>query len=208
MKVVLLAGLKGSGKNTVANFLQERLEAKGHRVKQFALADELRRLMGILNPIVGRKYDTHSIYGEVAGTSEAYRYNEAIADLTYDKAKFEFPELRRLLQVGGTELFRGEVAETFWSDKLVLKLREAEKAGLDYAIITDVRFEDELAVLVRGVPEAEVVGVLISRNGCVSDGHASEKPDLVFSGFSGSVIDVRNDRCLTSLKQKVDSLCL
>lgn len=190
MKIVLLAGLKGSGKNTVANFLQERLEQNGRKVKQFALADELRRLMSILNPIVGYQYDADA-YGCICHGVELEKltYNQAIEAYGYDKAKFKFPEMRRLLQVFGSDVARDQISDTIWVDQLVKQLHvfyheggygdEHEKV----ALVTDVRFDNESYGICEYASEvdAEVHGMLVTRPGLVSDGHQSERPEQAFN---------------------------
>lgn len=212
----MLAGLKGSGKNTVANFLEERLKANGHRVKQFALADELRRLMGILNPIVGRTYDTHSIYGEIPETTKPYRYNDAISDLTYDVAKVEFPEIRRLLQTFGSDLARDQIDDNIWVDMLQKQLHQWSNEGSwspekeDVAIITDVRFPNESYGMCEFAADVggEVYGMLVTRPGLVSDGHQSEQPEKAFShpllsddGYWIHEYDIENNGTLDELRK-------
>ena len=194
MKIVLLAGLKGSGKNTVANFLQERLEANGKTVKQFALADELRRLVSILNPIVGYEEETdYSFNGEdeyayTCGYT-AIHYNDAIEHHGYNDAKVRFPELRRILQNMGSEVCREQISDTIWVEQLVKQLHSFYHEGgygnehNKIALVTDVRFDNESYGICEYASEVqgEVYGMLVTRPGLVSDGHQSEQPEKAFN---------------------------
>lgn len=195
MKFVLMAGLKGSGKNTVANFFQERLEQKGIRVRQVALADELRRLVSIMNPIVGVDAYEHLHLGLDGGGEYHYgppeliRYNDAIGRLGYDVAKVEYPELRRILQVFGSDVARDEMDENVWVNTLTKTLHsKLMQASWDdrnntVIIITDVRFPNETYELCAFAHEhdAPVHGMFVVREGLRSDGHQSERPDKAFS---------------------------
>lgn len=199
MLVIAVTGLKGSGKNTVANFLQAELESEGFKVGQFALADGVRDFVSTIDPIVDVREATDH-HGRGLGFNNTTRYNEAIAELTYDVAKLEYPEIRRLLQKLGTELFRDRVSPDFWVRILVEKLDDA--AGLDVALITDVRFPNEA----RGLEERfRLYGLRVERPGLKSDGHASEQPELVFRYSSAPVRTIINDGTLDQLEAKVTS---
>lgn len=216
-----MAGLKGSGKNTVANFLQQRLEHNGVNVKQVALADELRRLVSILNPIVGYQYDSY-VDGPYAGCKvpgapvEALRYNEAISDYGYDEAKVKFPELRRVLQVLGSDVARDQIDENVWVNTLTKTLHDYltsldwETRNNTVIIITDVRFPNETYEMCAFASEhnASVHGMLVQRFGLVSDGHQSERPDKAFrhpclsdDGYDVIEYTIENNGTLDDLRE-------
>lgn len=217
-----MAGLKGSGKNTVANFLQERLEHNGVNVKQMALADELRRLVSILNPIVGVEAYKHLHLGLDGdgeyhyGPPESVRYNDAIQRLGYDAAKVEYPELRRLLQVFGSDVARDQIDENVWVNTLLQSLYRYLMSLLwterdnTVVIVTDVRFPNETYELCAFAAEnsAKVYGMLVERAGLKSDGHQSERPDEAFrhpclrdDGYDVCEYTIENNGTLDDLRQ-------
>ena len=55
-------------------------------------------------------------YGSGLGATERVTYREAIEERGYTEAKAEFPEVRRLLQVFGTEVGRDLFGENVWVD--------------------------------------------------------------------------------------------
>jgi hypothetical protein len=142
-RVIGLHGYARSGKDTVAEFL------KPHGYQRLAFADRLRECMYALDPIVG--CDTHG---------RLWRLQEVVDEVGWDEAKGvtlsdEGPEIRRLLQVFGTEVGRQLIKDSLWVD-IVLKQIHAEINNPGHRfVITDVRFPNELAAL-RKVPGAQL----------------------------------------------------
>lgn len=126
--VVGMTGYAGAGKDTVANVL---IEDWGFQ--RFALADALRESMLALDPVLW----TPSPWSE-----NAYRLADAVDRFGWDLAKREQPEIRRLLQVFGTEVGRTLFGENVWIDVLERKIAEQTDP---YAriVVTDVRFPNE-----------------------------------------------------------------
>ncbi len=184
-KIVGFGGYPGAGKDTAARLLAER---DGHY--KCAFADELREHITILNPVVGATFDKDT------GVVHLVYFKDACSALGYDKAKFEYPEIRRLLQVYGTDVVRGKFGETTWVEFLDKKIRFC---GSDVAI-SDARFSDTEIPYV-----AEKGGCLIwiDREGC---GPMSHKAD------DGSVRDcfmyhIENNGTEDELYEKVKA-CL
>lgn len=177
MRVLAIAGYMGSGKNTVADIIQQELERDGYKVRQMALADRVREYVSILDPIVGLGYMPET------ASERPVHYNEAIEQLGYTKAKVAFPELRRQLQVLGTELFRDHVHKEYWVNALVEKdLAQAEYDDIDLCMITDVRFPNE-AEFIYSREQAfgyKFSGMRVHRPGVGGNSHSSENPDAVF----------------------------
>ena len=73
------------------------------------------------------------------------RYNEALETYGYNEAKQKFPEVRRLLQVFGTEVGRQQFSDTFWTDLAIKKINALPQ--YQPVVITDVRFPNEVSVI-------------------------------------------------------------
>jgi hypothetical protein len=115
--IIGLSGYAQSGKDTVAELLC--LNYKYHRR---AFADPMRDAIYTLNPIV-------------------FNLNNRVADLVdehgWDVAKAN-PEVRRLLQVFGTDVGRKMFNENFWVDIALAGLNSEHRV-----VISDVRFPNE-----------------------------------------------------------------
>lgn len=117
--IIALHGFAQSGKDTAAGFLKD----EGY--ERLAFADTMREAMYRLNPEI-RVYDDY------------WRLQDFINLHGWDYAKVRIPEVRRLLQVYGTEVGRGLYGETFWVDQVIRQIRPEGKY-----VITDVRFPNE-----------------------------------------------------------------
>lgn len=176
----MLIGMTGyaqHGKNTAGEKL-----VRDYGFQQFAFADALRSMAAALNPIV-RTNDGIAEYD--------YRYTEAINELGYEEAK-KLPELRRILQVLGTEVMRDLFGQDVWVNLLERELRLAEVIdddgygtfnGPNHGVITDVRFHNEAALVqrlggkmirVRRVVELNGLGELTDFDNGMSKDHPSE----------------------------------
>jgi hypothetical protein len=115
--IIGLSGYAQSGKDTVAELLC--LNYKYHRR---AFADPMRDAIYTLNPIV-------------------FNLNSRVADLVdeygWDVAKAN-PEVRRLLQVFGTDVGRKMFNENFWVDIALAGLHDKHRV-----VVSDVRFPNE-----------------------------------------------------------------
>jgi hypothetical protein len=111
-----LAGYARSGKDTVA----EELIKQGYIAMSFA--GPIKKAMLKLDPQIG------------SGKS----YKEVVDELGLEKAKTEYDEIRRLLQVFGTEVGRAMFGENFWVDQAINSIPDGFKA-----VFTDVRYPNE-----------------------------------------------------------------
>lgn len=109
-------GLLGVGKDTFANFLTD------HTPCWFA--EPLRRGLLALDPYVALAY--------------TQRLSSVVADNGWDEAK-KIPEVRRLMQVYGTEAGRNIHGQDCW-----IKIAEKFVDYHDKVVIRDVRFENEI----------------------------------------------------------------
>lgn len=127
--IVGLSGYARSGKDTVAELL-----CLNYAFKRIAFADPMRNAMHRLNPIVK---------GSITG--EELRLAEYVDHFGWEDAK-ALPEIRRLLQVFGTEVGREMFGQNFWIDQAFKQSEEYSRV-----VIADVRFPNEAdAIKQRG----------------------------------------------------------
>lgn len=114
--IIGLSGYAQSGKDTVAELL-----CLNYGYTRMSFADPIRDAVYALNPIV-------------------FNLNNRVADLVdeygWDVAKAN-PEVRRLLQVFGTEVGRKQFGENFWVQQAFDKLESTK------IVFADVRFPNE-----------------------------------------------------------------
>ncbi|MFJ6508633.1 hypothetical protein [Streptomyces sp. NPDC091879] len=169
-----LHGFPGAGKDAVAKILAD------YGYTRVAFADKLREALYVLNPVVLFGTDGQDI-----------RVKDIVDTIGWDEAKRAYPEIRRMLQVIGTEVGREMIDQNVWVDAAFKGLDKDKKY-----VFTDLRFENEhhaidsrLGMLVK----IERPGV-----GAVNE-HKSEKP------LPDKWFDVRliNDGTLEDLHTKV-----
>lgn len=113
--IVGLSGYARSGKDTVASLLTNHTRR--------AFADPMRDALYTLNPII---FDAHE------------RVSHIVDRFGWDKAKVMFPELRRLLQVLGTEVGRQMIDQDVW-----VTMATKDLLPSDDVVFADVRFPNE-----------------------------------------------------------------
>lgn len=178
-RLVGFHGVAQSGKDTAYSFLKE------HHFKRLAFADALRDALYTLNPHVGP--------AKMPGTGIEFSGLTLVGlvdRVGWERAK-KVPEVRRLLQVFGTEVGR----EMFGEDVWVKKVTDQITRPGSYAV-TDVRYLDELTTL------SQMGGTLIKivRPGVVSvNGHKSDA-GLADYHFDHVIV---NDGTLEEYKAKV-----
>lgn len=163
--VIGIMGAKRSGKDALAEFL-----VNDHNFVRLAFADVMRDALLMLDPWIYQY-------------SNAHRLSYLIANLGWDRAKELYPEIRRLLQVFGTEVGREVFGETVWVDMLEQRVESILAEGRDI-VVTDVRFPNEADMLI----DQGAYLVRITRDGLPDiDQHASEqawrgiKPDFEYA---------------------------
>lgn len=122
--IIGLSGYAQSGKDTVAELL-----CLNYEFKRIAFADAIRDGVYILNPCL----------------QVGLRVKDYVDDYGWDIAKSN-PEIRRLLQVFGTEVGRSLLGSNVWTD-VVFKQIDAEPN--ERWIIPDVRFENEAQEIIK-----------------------------------------------------------
>lgn len=153
--IIGLAGFKGSGKDTVADLLVEE-----YGFVKLCFADSLRQMLLIIDPEIS--------FDDMWGIN-CHRLSQIIDDLGWNEAKRQIPEVRRLMQVTGTEGIRTFFGEDAWVNLLDAKIQE----DVDY-VVPDCRFLNELQYVHRNHGDV----VWVDRPGFSSDGHASESDTI------------------------------
>lgn len=118
--IIGLSGYARSGKDTVAELL-----VLNYGFKRMAFADGIREALTALNPIL---HDGH-------------RLNELVGMYGWEVAKSK-DEVRRLLQIMGTEVGRKLINEDVWVWLLFNKINTDERI-----VIPDVRFPNEAKMI-------------------------------------------------------------
>lgn len=176
--LIAFSGLKGSGKDTCAAVLLEE-----YGFTKIAFADAVRDVALAIDPII--------IFEDVSST---IRLSQLVAQFGWDKIKREIPEVRRLLQVIGTEAGRNILGENIWVDYLFSKYPDLAKSHTRY-VITDCRFMNEVSF----VQARKGTLVWVDRPGVTSDGHSSESVEI--RNYADYVIN--NDDSILELQEDI-----
>ena len=151
--LLAFSGFKGSGKDTAARVLIDE-----YGFTKIAFADALREALLVLNPIITLND------GQVITS-----LSTVVTGVGWDFAKNNYPEVRRLMQVFGTEVGRSFFGDNVWIDILAKRYPAISDDDTRY-VITDCRFENECEF----VQQVNGTILWIDRPGLSSDGHASE----------------------------------
>lgn len=154
--IVGICGAKQSGKDTVANYI---LDTFGGAKVSFA--DPIRTLLEVTDPIV---YVFEGAYDYI-------RYNDAVKLHGYDGAKKMYPEIRRLMQLIGTEWGRRQVHANFWVNLFKTSSSFRSEAVL---VAPDVRFPNEVEAIHTWSGGGILLRVRREAAEAVEDDHESE----------------------------------
>lgn len=168
--IVGLSGYAQSGKDTAASFFE------GYERRAFA--DPMRDVLYKLNPWVASDMNIQ----------------EAIETLGWDKAKVQYPEIRRLLQVLGTEVGREMWGNGFWIDQATKGL-----VGYKDVVFTDVRFPNEYETI-------KMLGGVVIR--IVRDGVDAVNAHPSESALDDHTFDftIKNNGTKAGLKSEIEGL--
>jgi len=117
----------------------------------------------------------------------------------WDIAKNKFPEVRRLLQILGTEVGRDLYGSDVWIDKLFQSIDSL--APRQRIAITDVRFEDEAAAL----RERGAFIVRVNRNVDSRDEVMAHRSEIESAGISPNYV-LPNHGTIDELHRRLDRL--
>lgn len=180
-----LIGPQGSGKDTVADML---VEMGGW--KKISFADAVRECAWIINPII--------IDEKIVGGFDDYQ--NLVTEYGYDKAKRLFPEVRRFLQVFGTDAVRNVIGETTWADLWLERAFTALDEGWR-VVAADVRFETEIDAL-ESAPGQSIIARVYHPSAKRNDSHASE----AYESNAKADIPIYNNGDLDQLRATVSAL--
>lgn len=138
--IVGITGYARHGKNSVADIISHELKCCDlhNMVEQRGFADPLREMALAIDPWVQLEEMVRP------GDYLLNRYSYVLDSVGYEKAK-EISEVRRFLQVLGTEAVRGVLGENIWVNVLDDRIKQST-AG--YTLVTDVRFANETDYIV------------------------------------------------------------
>lgn len=185
--IIGLTGKAGAGKDTVANILAN------YNFVRVSFADPVREAVLALDPIV----EYEDSYGDLFERRASW----FVKIEGWDEAKRKHDEIRRLLQVVGTEVGRGILGENVWVDLANKKIEALNDKNPTDIVITDVRFPNEVE-FVRNHPLWGVIVKIERPNNPnqIAATHASERlkvePDYILT----------NNHTIESLAQSVKYL--
>ncbi|MFF6928352.1 deoxynucleotide monophosphate kinase family protein [Streptomyces californicus] len=128
-----IIGRARAGKDTAGQWL---VDHRGYR--RIGFADPLKEAALKLNPIVSTRFS--------GGDNFTLRITPCVDIYGWERAKDEYPEVRRILQELGAAV--RAIDEDFWLRAAMKRVMEANEAGVP-AVITDVRYPNEVASLRR-----------------------------------------------------------
>jgi len=172
MKLIGLVGRKSVGKDTAALVLTQQ----GYQIAKFAGA--LKAMIAGYLDYIGLTEDAIRVI------IEDYRVKEVESDYFCGRSP------RHAMQTLGTEWGRDLMAQDIWVRACMLRCK-----SLDKAVITDVRFPNEVAA----VKEAGGSVIRIVRNASRVDNHASEN----FIDSLAVDHEISNNGTITELHQKL-----
>jgi hypothetical protein len=206
MIVVGLSGHKEAGKDSVADIL-----VRDYGFTKMAFATPIKEKVDILDPILG--YHEERCCEDCDGDIEEIRLSDLYAyGMTSEEIKQDpqyGPELRRVWQYVGTDLFRAD-DEDYWVKRAA---RVMQQSAADRIVFTDVRFENEADFIYDlsdgGVYDERMGVALVADVSSVwrvarpsrhpIDVHVSEQ----MIGLLGEQVTILNDGSLEDLKEPV-----
>lgn len=225
-RLVLLAGKKGSGKDTLGKYVSERLSYLGLSTRVYHFADPLKQFCVdylYLDPklVWGTDQDKETPtlhlwqnlphYQDVLLRENLQQYCETnrIRPLQESVEKdsrlskfYGYMTVRQVLQEYGTGNFR-KINQNYWVDRL---LRQIEQEKNDVSIVCDCRFPSEIEVPKVHCGE-NVLTVRLTRNIKPGDTHPSETALDGYADFdvvldnANQTLEVSQNQLLTVVGQ-------
>lgn len=163
--ILLVGGRLTSGKDAFADHLVEN-----HDFVKLGMSDTLALALYRLNPWV--------LAEKGPGV---WRYQTIVDRVGYVEAK-KNPEVRRLLQVLGTEVGRQLLGENIWVDATKKKIQELAAEGKN-VVLTGIRYENEIA-LERNLAGIEIVtSIWVERPGLEPTSQHSSEGSVAANDF-------------------------
>lgn len=217
--IIVISGLKNSGKDTVADMLQYCLSvpepfrkywmyrhyryAFNSTYEKVAFADSLKDTLSVLFGIPVEKFyerdfkEHFYIKGlEITDTPDNILDEDSFIKMLNKKdfsfLKTHFITIRQLLQCFGTEIVRGLFGNAFWAER-------AMKHNFDKMIITDLRFKVEL----EAVRKRNGLVLYIDNPNCTPEQHTSESEVLEMKDNHDFDFIIENNGTLEDLFNKI-----
>lgn len=187
------------------DILAERLENE-HGFVRLGMSDALNEALLTIDPWISTDVEVSGLWRRFVGwlfrtpleMREFVRYSTHHREVGYVEAK-KNPDVRRYLQLLGTEVGRNMVGKNVWVDIMRDKILALEAEGCD-VVVTGIRFPNELALIEQLGGET----VWVSRPSVEDAGQAHESESSVAAGDFRHI--VLNDSTLASLEEKADLL--
>lgn len=170
-----LGGLKESGKDALADEL-----VRNHGFVKMGMSDALLKAAIVVDPYI--PISDHEPMNGVTITGNCVRLSVLVERVGYVEAK-KRPEVRRFIQVLGTDFGRNMVYPDLWVD-LMWDLILEKQSSHDNIVVTGIRFPNELEMIENNGHSAWVnrPGLKVDSN----SGHASEN-SLTATDFSMTI---------------------
>lgn len=217
--IIVISGLKNSGKDTVADMLQYCLSvpepfrkywmyrhyryAFNSTYEKVAFADSLKDTLSVLFGIpiekfYERDFKEHfyikglEITNSPDNVLDESSFIEMLSKKDFSFLKTHFITIRQLLQCFGTEIVRDLFGDAFWAER-------AMKHTFDKMIITDLRFKVEL----EAVRKRNGLVLYIDNPNCTPEQHASESEVLEMKNNHDFDFIIENNGTLEDLFNKI-----
>ena len=142
MAVIGVGGKKRHGKDTFA-------DALGDSWVKVEMSSPLFEALSVLDPYVGSFPRVRRVTAWLRWLLRGghQRFSDVLQDVGGDTVRVkEHPEVRRLLQVLGTDVGRNMVGEDVWVNMMVARVQQLTQEGWN-VVVTGVRFPNELAAI-------------------------------------------------------------
>ena len=170
-KIVLINGLKRSGKDYTASLLKQEIESRGGTCEIMSFAEPMKR-------IIAKIFGIHpGILEEYKNSPEDYGFEIRAYPNNQPSINISYGNFRKALQIFGTEAMKPEFGESVWADLLY---KRAHESNADVILVPDFRFNIEYH------PEAVTLKVVHSDlEAMATDLHASETElnDFLFNYY-------------------------
>jgi len=187
-----ITGKAGAGKDSVANILVDR-----YGFKRYAFADAVRDVALSINPIIMTNWQADERSGKLRLCDA--RLADYVEVHGWDWSKRNIPEIRRLLQVIGTEAGRQVMGENVWVDIIVNKY---VNDGYPNGVVTDMRFPNEFEAIADNLDECTLKVVRPNNPDAIEAKHSSEQYDF------DTRYTIMNDGTLEDLGKAVDDFLI
>jgi len=215
-KVILISGRMQNGKNTFANFLQEKFEKLNFKVSQDYFAKDLKnickndfqKLTIVLDSIADEIKSQIGLFVDlrqlILAPSILNKINENVDKLKIKNENWfndKTPITRSLLQIVGTDIIKKRVDDNYWVKQVKDRCIASND---DIIIVTDCRFPNEITEMI--CDEYETVVIRINRDINTQELIASHDSETALNDWKEFDFIVENNGSLEDLKASATSV--